>query len=139
MKGSAIALALFLLATTPRASASVDERVAQIPADLALVETAGPYRLLAFQVCSPEHCWNDFFLQELGMDEAPDVVCSVPITEFNGSSDVVVQSARRPSDSVSELELSLVSSHGIFKPYTVALKLERGCKYRLSPAVPEAA
>ena len=34
--------------------------------------------MLVFQVCSPEHCWNDFFIHELDREK---VACSAPITD----------------------------------------------------------
>lgn len=126
---------LALLPFAAMASAG-DPRPARIPSDLILVETSGTHRVLVFQVCSPEHCWNDFFIQELDREK---VVCSAPITEFNSSSDVIVESVRRrPAGMLSDLGLELQSSHGAFAPYTATLSLKSGCKYQLHPAAPAA-
>jgi len=130
-----VLLWLALLPFAATASAG-DSRSARVPTDLILAETLGTHRVLVFQVCSPEHCWNDFFIQELDQEK---VVCSAPITEFNSSADVIVEFVRRrPAGTLSDLGLELQSSHGAFAPYTATLSLKSGCKYQLHPAAPAA-
>lgn len=89
MKSVSLSVALALVAF----SAHADSRVAGVPSDLVLVESSGPYRILAFRACSPEHCWNEFFAQELSDAPTPRVVCTHPIAELNEISDAVLRSA----------------------------------------------
>ena len=124
-------LLLFVLASTPAWALSTDSRVSTVPTDLALAETSGPHRLLVFQVCSPEHCWNEFFIQELRNDGILHVACSSAITELNKSSDAVASSAHWLSGATPILELGLLSSHDAFQPYTASLSVQSGCKYKL--------
>jgi len=123
---------LFLIATVCSATAA-DRRVANVPADLAVFESFGSHRLLAFQVCSPEHCWHDVFVQALTNDFPGKVLCTAPIVEFNGSSDVIVKSARQSENDAAVLNLQLISSHDAFEPYSAKLTMQKGCGYRLDP------
>jgi len=125
---------LFLIAAVWAVSATAaDRRVANVPADLAVFESFGSHRLLAFQVCSPEHCWHDVFVQALTNDFPGKVLCTAPIVEFNGSSDVIVKSARQSENDAAVLNLQLISSHDAFEPYSAKLTMQKGCGYRLDP------
>jgi hypothetical protein len=132
-------LASIFLLTLSAVAGSADPRVAQLPADLTLVESVGPYRLAVFRVCSPEHCWHDSFVQELSQDESSTVICSAPINELNATSDVIVASATPAPSSTSELKLSLLSSHDAFLPYVATISFRHGCGYNLRPTTPMAA
>ena len=136
MKSVSLSVALTVLSLSAQAMYSP---VAGIPSDLILVETSGPHRLLVFRACSPEHCWNDVFVQELSDGLTPKVTCSEPIAELNGSSDVIVSGASWRKGPPYTLDLTLLSSHGAFQRYSATLSLETGCKYQLQPAAPEAA
>jgi hypothetical protein len=111
-----------------------DPRVNSVPAELALVQTLGSYRLVAFQTCSPEHCWNELFIQELENTDDLKVICSAAVSELNATSDAVIRTAKWRKGSEPAIELALASSHEAFKPYTALLSLKRGCKYKLRPS-----
>lgn len=131
-----LTVVLISLAATAQAA---DSRLSQIPADLILLESFGEHRLLAFQACSPEHCWNEAFIQELSKEIEPKVICSAAVAEFNNSSDIVINSVKESNGSASMLELEVSSSHGAFEPFTTTLSAAKGCKYRLLPDSPPAA
>lgn len=131
-------LATALMMATPLVPAA-EPRPAQIPADLCLTESWGPHRLLAFQACSSEHCWHEFFIQELSLSPNRKIICSVAVPELNKSSDMVAHAARWQPGSTPVLELELKSAHDVFVPYIATLSFTKGCKYELRPDSPPAA
>lgn len=102
-----------------------------VPASLVRIEVFSFRRLLVFQVCSPEHCWHQLFVQELKDDWPSKVICTKPVSELNGMSDALVESASWLPKPAHTLRLSLASSHGAFEPVTTTITLDRGCRYRL--------
>jgi hypothetical protein len=112
---------------------------ARVPADLVMAESSGPHRLLVFQACSDEHCWNQFFVQELALSPNRRVLCSAALSELNKDEDAVARSARWRPGPWPVLELELKSEHDVFVPYVAVLAFKGGCKYQLQPASPPAA
>lgn len=131
-------LAAALMIVTPLVPAA-ESRPAQIPAELFLAESWGPHRLLAFQACSSEHCWHEFFIQELSLSPNRKIICSVAVPELNKSSDMVAHAAQWQPGSTPVLELELKSAHDVFVPYIATLAFTKGCKYELRPDAPPTA
>ena len=136
MKLSAFLLAFAISITSSQAAGYEPEKV---PAELVKVETLGPHRLLVFQVCSPEHCWNQLFVQVISDSLPQRIVCSKPIVELNDTSDTIVRSITSRDKPKYSLELSLGSSHGAFDETTATLSLSLACKYKIRVASARAA
>jgi len=136
MKINALPFGLAAFLASAHASGVRPEKV---PTDIVRVEVFGPHRLVVFQVCSPEHCWHQFFVQDLSNSFPPKVTCSKPVLELNETSDMLARSATWLEKPAYSLELSLGSSHGAFDKFTSTISLASGCKYKLRPTMPPAA
>jgi hypothetical protein len=138
MPGRLLAAALFALAPVAHAAGS---GVPPIPPELALAETSGSHRLLAFQACSPENCWHQLHVQELGLSPRRKILCSVPMTDLNRNENFMVRNAQWRPGPFPVLELSLHSPQDEFAPYEATLAFAGNCKYKFQPAslpIPEA-
>ncbi|MDF2447250.1 MAG: hypothetical protein K0S46_2486 [Moraxellaceae bacterium] len=135
MPARLIALALFVLAPGAHAAKA---GLPSIPPELALAETAGPHRLLAFQACSEENCWHQMHVQALGLSPQRKILCSVPVAALNRGENVMVSNAAWRPGPYPVLELSLHSPQDEFAPYVATLAFARDCKYELRPPAPPA-
>lgn len=108
----------------------------RIPPNLSMALTSGSHRLLAFQLCSEEDCWHDFYVQELGLSPRRKIHCSVPVQSLNVRADVVVRGASWRAGAWPILDLKLESAHDEFVPYAASLSFSEDCRYKLQPEQP---
>lgn len=127
--------ALVLLSLLPAAQAA-EKKALIIPPELALAESSGKHRLLAFQECSEENCWHRFHVQELGLSPHRKIICSKAVTELNRNEATLARNAQWRPGAAAVLELSLLSPQDEFVPYTATLAFARDCRYELRPATP---
>jgi hypothetical protein len=102
-----------------------------VPLDVLHVAPLGKNQLIVYLVCSPEHCWNTFYLRKVEwVGNLPRVSCLKPIVELNKASDFVAKSlVPLPSDG--GLEIHIVSSHEFFSPSVVKLISKGACEYQI--------
>lgn len=127
--------AIALLALAPMALAA-ERGLPVIPPDLALAETWGSHRLLAFQECSEENCWQRFFVQELGLSPQRRILCARAVAELNRKENTMARNARWLPGNLPVLELALHSPQDEFVPYVATLSFAGKCRYELRPATP---
>jgi hypothetical protein len=109
-----------------------------VPPNVAHVVPFDNHQLVAYSVCSPEHCWNTFYLRKIQWTDAPKVVCRRAIAELNEASDFIAEKIERNS-SAKQLKIHMVSSHEAFQPQIVTLKAYGDCQYELGELPTQAA
>jgi len=97
---------------------------------LRTVVSAGSWRFLVYQQCSPEHCWSQSFLQELSDGVEPGVKATCPIQEIQVGH-VVNVAEWLWEERVPVLRLEVAPSHGGFEPHALLLRPAKGCEYTL--------
>lgn len=132
--------AIALLALVP-ASHAAEPRLPVIPPQLALAETSGSHRLLAFQECSEENCWHRLYVQELGLSPHRKILCSRAVAELNRNENFMVSNAEWQPGPAPVLALMLHSPQDEFIPYAATLSFAGNCRYKFQPGaapLPEA-
>ncbi|MGX5203334.1 hypothetical protein [Aliikangiella sp. IMCC44632] len=125
---------LLLLAIAFAFPAKAQIEPSKVDPSLAIVSQGFGFRVLVYSVCSPEHCWNETYLQSISFGaEETKVMCTSKLNEIayghsiskvNWSGD-----AKAPIAS-----LAAQASHGGFEPRTIALKPKTDCSYTIEGA-----
>ena len=106
------------------------------------IEVAGPFRALVYSVCSPEHCWNELFVEVLDLEILPrSVTCEVRIDEVAYGHAISSAEWKWPVEGqagTAILELDVESSHGGFEPYSANFTVREDCRYEPGPPRPAA-
>ena len=125
--------ALLLLAFAPLATAGARAPEALDP-NIAIVSTQVDTRVIVYQLCSPEHCWSETYLQALSLEpNEQKVLCTTKIKEiFIGH--VVNEVSWSFVGGAPQVNIRVSASHGGFKPHTVTLIPLDSCQYALRGA-----
>ncbi len=126
--GRISALLLFTFAPLAVAAGQAPET---LDPDIAIVSTQVDTRVLVYQLCSPEHCWSETYLQALSPEpDERQVLCTTKVMEiFIGH--VVNDVSWSFVGGAPQVRINVSASHGGFKPHTVTLIPLDGCQYAL--------